>query len=71
MPVLDDDGYILTDSHAINAYLVTQYGKNDKLYPKDPKKKGLVDQRLHFDSGTLFARMIQITVRKPSAKVAY
>lgn len=63
MPVLDDDGYILTDSHAINAYLVTQYGNNNNLYPSDPKKRGLVDQRLYFDSGILFPRLIAITVK--------
>lgn len=70
MPVLDDDGYIITDSHAINAYLVTQYGKNDYLYPKDPRRRGLVDQRLYFHSGTLFPRLTRITVMMPITQFA-
>jgi hypothetical protein len=49
-------------SHAINAYLVNKYAKDDSLYPKDPQKRAIVDQRLHFDSGVLFPRMRDITV---------
>lgn len=41
-------------SHAINAYLVSTYGEDDKLYPKNPKMRSVVDHRLHFDTGVLF-----------------
>ncbi|XP_063973219.1 glutathione S-transferase 1-1-like [Diachasmimorpha longicaudata] len=61
VPTLDDNGDIIWDSHAIMSYLVGKYGKNDDLYPKDLTKRALVDQRLHFDSGILFALLRQIS----------
>lgn len=57
VPTLTDDGKAIWDSHAINAYLVTKYGKDDSLYPKEAYARAVVDQRLHFDNGTLSARM--------------
>ena len=37
-------------------YLVEKYGKDDSLYPKDPKARAVVNQRLYFDIGTLYQR---------------
>lgn len=55
VPVLDDNGFILWDSHAINEYLVTVFGgDNNPLFPKDPKVRAIINQRNHFDSGTAF-----------------
>ncbi|CAG9854752.1 unnamed protein product [Phyllotreta striolata] len=58
VPVLDDDGFIVVDSHVIMSYLVTKYGKGDDqlLYPKDPQLRATVDHRLHFDTGILSGR---------------
>ncbi|EFA00271.1 glutathione S-transferase 1-like [Tribolium castaneum] len=59
--LVDDDGFAIWDSHAIITYLVSKYAKNDALYPQDVKKRAVVDQRLHFESGTVFVRLLKIT----------
>lgn len=53
IPTLVDGDYVLFDSHAISCYLANAYGKDDKWYPKEPRLRGVVDQRLHFDNGVL------------------
>lgn len=62
IPVLEEpDGTCLWDSHAICAYLVRKYGKDDSLYPKDFYQRAIVDQRLHFENGVVFASCIRST----------
>nr|AFJ75804.1 glutathione s-transferase D1 [Nilaparvata lugens] len=60
IPTLKDDDFVLWDSHAIASYLVTAYGKDDKLYPRNPQQKAIVDQRLYFDVGILYRRVREI-----------
>ncbi|XP_043066791.1 glutathione S-transferase 1-1-like [Drosophila bipectinata] len=60
VPVLDDDGFILYDSHAINSYLVGKFSKDDSLYPRDLQKRALVDQRLFYESGTVAPAGVEV-----------
>ncbi|XP_017041173.1 glutathione S-transferase D2 isoform X1 [Drosophila ficusphila] len=53
IPTLVDNGFSIWESRAIAIYLVEKYGKDDSLYPKDPQKQAVVNQRLYFDMGTL------------------
>ncbi|XP_064550145.1 glutathione S-transferase 1-1-like [Drosophila montana] len=54
IPTLVDNGFALWESRAILVYLVEKYGKDDSLYPKNPKQQAIVNQRLYFDIGVLF-----------------
>lgn len=53
VPVLEDNGLYISESYAINSYLVTQYGKDDTLYPKDARKRAAVDTMMYFDASSL------------------
>nr|ARN17842.1 glutathione-S-transferase 3 [Cephus cinctus] len=57
VPCLVDGDLTLTESRAIMAYLVDQYGKNTRLYPKMVNSRALVNQRLYFDIGTFHKAM--------------
>ncbi|XP_049938832.1 glutathione S-transferase 1-like [Schistocerca serialis cubense] len=47
--------------HVIPTYLVSRYGKDDSLCPKDLKMRALVDQRLYFNATALFPRIKNTT----------
>ncbi|KAK9709185.1 Glutathione S-transferase, C-terminal domain [Popillia japonica] len=71
VPTLVDNGFVVWDSHAINAYLVNVYSEDKSLYPTNPQKRATVDQRLHFHSGILFPKYAAIieSIIKEGAKV--
>ncbi|XP_075148959.1 glutathione S-transferase 1-1-like isoform X2 [Haematobia irritans] len=55
IPTLVDGNFSIWESRAIIVYLVEKYGKeDDSLYPKCPKKRALINQRLYYDLGTLY-----------------
>ncbi|XP_055381550.1 glutathione S-transferase 1-1-like [Condylostylus longicornis] len=57
-------------------YLAEKYGKTDSLYPKCPKKRALINQRLFFDMGTLYQRFAdyyypQVFAKQPANEDNY
>jgi glutathione S-transferase len=53
IPVIDDDGYVLRDAHAILVYLATRYDSHRRWYPvDDPQLLGEVASWLQFAEGT-------------------
>jgi len=56
VPTLVDDGFVVTESRPIATYLCSVHGgeAGEKLYPKDPKVRAIVDARLFFDIGTFY-----------------
>ncbi|XP_064542642.1 glutathione S-transferase 1 [Drosophila montana] len=58
IPVLDDNGTVVSDSHVICSYLADKYaGPDVALYPKDAAQRRLIDARLYYDCGHLFPRV--------------
>ncbi|XP_016984880.1 glutathione S-transferase 1-like [Drosophila rhopaloa] len=62
VPLLDDNGALIWDSHAIVCYLVDKYAKSDELYPRDLVKRAQVDQRLFFDASILFMSLRNVSI---------
>ncbi|CAH0699822.1 unnamed protein product [Spodoptera exigua] len=61
VPVMEDGDLILHDSHAILPYLADTCGKDDSWYPKNIKKRALVNQKLIFDAVIICPRARRIT----------
>ncbi|CAH1644198.1 unnamed protein product [Spodoptera littoralis] len=61
VPVMEDGDLTLHDSHAILPYLADTYGKDDSWYPKDVKKRALVNQKLIFNAVIICARARDVT----------
>lgn len=57
IPVLDDDGFLLSESNAILQYLCDKYAPESDLYPKDPMQRALVNHRLCFNIAFLYPQI--------------
>merc|ERR1712213_170305 len=59
VPALVDGDFKLNESRAIALYLVNAHGKDNKLYPTEPKARAIVDQRMYFDMGNFYDKFGQ------------
>lgn len=60
IPTIQDNDFVLWDSHAIVTYLVDKYASNDNLYPKDLEMRAMINQRLIYDAAVLFNHLRNI-----------
>ncbi|XP_075148968.1 glutathione S-transferase 1-1-like [Haematobia irritans] len=58
IPTLVDNGFALWESRAILIYLAEVYDKTGQLYPKVPKTKAIINQRLYFDMDVFYKSFI-------------
>lgn len=60
VPTIVDDELTIWESRPIMIYLFEKYAKGDKkyLYPEDPEKRALINQRMFFDVGTFYQKII-------------
>lgn len=62
IPTINDNGLIVWESRPIMTYLIDMYAKEPEvqaLYPKDVKKRVIVDQRLYFDACSLYKNLFE------------
>jgi glutathione S-transferase len=62
VPVLVNDDLILTEPRAIMSYLVDLKCNDNAIYPRDLKKRALIDQRMFYDAAVVYPTVIKIIV---------
>lgn len=61
--LVDADGFVIWESHAICAYLVDKYAKDDSLYPKDLQSRARCNQRMIFNATKLYVPLRQCCIQ--------
>lgn len=62
IPVLDDDGFLLSEHIAIMQYICDKYAPDSPAYPKDPQLRALVNHRLCFNMAHFYSAVGPYTI---------
>nr|WJR88240.1 glutathione S-transferase [Agrotis ipsilon] len=62
IPVLEDDGFFLSESVAIIQYICDKYKPDTPLYPKDPKERAIVNHRLMFNLSSYYPELLSYCI---------
>ncbi|CAH1635569.1 unnamed protein product [Spodoptera littoralis] len=58
LPVLEDDGFFLSESVAMMQYICDKFKPNSPLYPTDSKARAIINHRLMFAMTTYYAELL-------------
>jgi glutathione S-transferase len=62
IPVLDDDGFLISEHIAIMQYICDKYAPGNPAYPSDPTKRALVNHRLCYNMAHLYSAIAPYTL---------
>lgn len=62
IPVLDDNGFLLSEHIAIMQYICDKYAPDSKAYPKDPTIRALINHRLCFNMAHFYNAIAPYTL---------
>ncbi|CRK99146.1 CLUMA_CG012508, isoform A [Clunio marinus] len=62
IPVLDDDGFLLSEHIAISQYLCDKYAPNASIFPQDPNVRALITQRMCFNMAYLYPPILRYAI---------
>lgn len=62
IPVLDDNGFLLSESVAIMQYICDKFAPDSPAYPKEAQHRALVNQRLNFNVCNFYGAIAPYTL---------
>lgn len=62
IPVLDDNGFLISEHIAIMQYLCDKYAPESPAYPKDPHLRALINHRLCYNMAHFYSAVAPYTL---------
>lgn len=62
LPVINDEGFLLSEHVAILQYICDKYAANSSLYPSEPQQRAIINHRLCFNSSFFYSAVAAYVV---------